>query len=316
MAALGRCPGPCFLFVAQKGSEKSDRGFAAFFLTVASLYFHGKKTAVRAKQLKFSDFLPNKYTNDKDERKIIHMQVSGIQSDNSYGRQVQNKQQAEDSVIKNAQSQIEALRKQLRQLAENEEMDPKTKAQKKQDIQKQIAELNAQIRQRQAEIRKEKQEAREPSQREIEKKAEENAKTEGTSFSKTEAGSIISASNALDAAQDLSGLNKKLSGRARELGAEIKTDLARGADTKAKENELSKVKKGIKHTAEGSAEILNEAGKELETAAKIDVRTEEKKAEKEAKNGENEDEVKTDGMYDKDGNRVEDRKEKEYEDKA
>ena len=130
MAALGRCPGLCFLFVAQKGSEKSDRGFAAFFLTVASLYFRGKKTAVRAKQLKFSDFLPNKYTNDKDERKIIHMQVSGIQSDNSYGRQVQNKQQAEDSVIKNAQSQIEALRKQLRQLAENEEMDPKTKAQK------------------------------------------------------------------------------------------------------------------------------------------------------------------------------------------
>lgn len=239
------------------------------------------------------------------------MQISGIQSGSSYGQQVNNKKQAEDSVIKNAQSQIEALRKQLQQLGENEEMDPKTKAEKKQEIQKQINELNAQIRQRQAELRREKQTANEPSRREIEQKAEENAKTESTGFSKSAAGSLISASNALDSAQDLSSLNKKLSGRGRELSAEIKTDLARGADTAAKERELEKVNKGIKNTAEGSAKVLNEADKELETAAKIDAETEEKKSE-------NDDGVKTDGMYDKDGNRVEDKdvEEREYEDKA
>lgn len=238
------------------------------------------------------------------------MQITGIQSGS--GVQQVNKQQSEDSVIKNAQSQIEALRKQLQQLAENEEMDPKTKSEKKQEIQKQISELNAQIRQRQAELRKEKQEASAPSQSEIEKKAEENARTDGFGFSKSASGSLISASNALDGAKELHSLNKRLSGRERELKAEIKADLQRGADTSAKEKELGKVSKGIKSTAEDSIKILNEADKELKTSAKIDAETEDKKSEKEDRD------VKTDGMYDKDGSRVEekDETEREYEDKA
>ena len=240
------------------------------------------------------------------------MQVTGIQSGGNYGQQV-NKQQSEDSVIKNAQSQIEALRKQLQQLAENEDMDPKTKASKKQEIQKQIADLNTQIRQRQAELRKEKQSPKEPTRREIEKTAEENAKSEGIGFTKSTAGSIISASNALENADNLTEIGNKLKGRARELKAEIKTDTARGAATGAKENELEKVNKGIKSTTESSAKVLGEADKELKTAAEIDSKTNEKKAEKE-----DDEEVKTDGMYDKDGNRVEDKdeSEREYEDKA
>ena len=82
------------------------------------------------------------------------MNISGVQSQNTAAYQQVNKQQGDDPVIKNAQSQIDELRKQLQQLAENEEMDPKTKTEKKQQIQQQISDLNAQIRQRQMEIRK------------------------------------------------------------------------------------------------------------------------------------------------------------------
>mgnify|MGYP006990223319 CR=1 FL=1 len=51
------------------------------------------------------------------------MQITGIQSQGNSSTGV-NKQQSEDSIIKNAQSQIEELRKQLQQLAENKDMDP------------------------------------------------------------------------------------------------------------------------------------------------------------------------------------------------
>ena len=128
------------------------------------------------------------------------MNITGIQSQNTAAYQQVNKQQGDDPVIKNAQSQIEELRKQLQQLAENKDMDPKTKTEKKQQIQQQISDLNTQIRQRQAEMRKEKQSPKENTQRaaaEAETK-KENAKAGG--FSAASASALISASNALSIA--------------------------------------------------------------------------------------------------------------------
>lgn len=236
------------------------------------------------------------------------MQITGVQQNTASYQQV-NKQQGDDPVIKNAQSQIEELRKQLQQLAENKDMDPKTKTEKKQQIQQQISDLTAQIRQRQNEMRREKQasaKARAETPREEAKN--ESAGVSG-GFSKNAAGALISASNALDSADALSGLNAKLSGRARELNAEIETDLKRGADVTAKQAELDKVNKGVKNTASAAADVLSEAGETLENAAD---------KEKEAA-GVKEDEVKTEGMYDKDGNRIEEKhgnEESDFKDKA
>lgn len=220
------------------------------------------------------------------------MQITGVQSSNNYQKPINNNQ--EDSVIKNAQKQIEALRNELQTLSENEDMEPKIKAEKKQKLQKQINELNTQIRQREIELRKEKQTANQPSE------ANKNEESSGAGFTKSVTGGLISVSNALKGAKDLNGLNKRLTGRAGELNAEIKADLARGADTLAKEKELEKVNKGIKSTALESGKMLNQAKEKLEASEKED------------------DQVKTDGMYDKDGNRIEDKddSEREYEDKA
>lgn len=236
------------------------------------------------------------------------MQITGVQQNTASYQQV-NKQQGDDPVIKNAQSQIEELRKQLQQLAENKDMDPKTKTEKKQQIQQQISDLTAKIRQRQNEMRREKQassKARADAPRE-EAKNESAAVSGG--FSKNAAGALISASNALDNADALSGLNAKLSGRARELSAEIETDLKKGADVTAKQAELDKVNKGVKNTASAAADVLSEAGETLENAAD---------KEDEAA-GVKEDEIKTEGMYDKDGNRTEEKhgdEESDFEDKA
>lgn len=245
------------------------------------------------------------------------MQITGIQSQGNNNMGV-NKQQSEDSVIKNAQSQIEELRKQLQQLAENKDMDPKAKTEKKQQLQQQIADLNAQIRQRQAELRKEKQTPKESAQKAAEKEAASEAakKADGfdTGFSKATAGAIISASNSLDVADSMNGVSIKLSGRARELSAEIETDAKRGADTTAKQAELDKVNKGVQNSKAAAASALSEADGKLENAAEIDEKSEEIR-----KKEDNENDVRTDGMYDKDGNKVEEKdadEEREYEDKA
>lgn len=244
------------------------------------------------------------------------MNISGVQSQNTAAYQQTNKQQGDDPVIKNAQSQIDELRKQLQQLAENEEMDPKTKTEKKQQIQQQISDLNAQIRQRQAEIRKEKQASKENPQRTAAeaKTKEENAKASG--FSTASASALISVSNSLDVADSLSSLNTKLKGRARELSAEIEIDKARGADITAKQSELDKVNKGVKNTAVAHARVLGEADDALKSAAESDA---EALSEKENVKEKEEDkkEIKTKGMYDKDGNRIEDKdEESDFEDKA
>lgn len=245
------------------------------------------------------------------------MNITGIQSQNTAAYQQVNKQQGDDPVIKNAQSQIEELRKQLQQLAENKDMDPKTKTEKKQQIQQQISDLNTQIRQRQAEMRKEKQSPKENTQRaaaEAETK-KENAKAGG--FSAASASALISASNALSIADKLSGLNAKLSGRARELTAEIETDKSRGADVTAKQAELDKVSKGVTNTAAAHAEVLSEADDTLKNAAEADSAAEEKSGVN--KKEDNEKEIKTEGTYDKDGNRIENKDadgESDFEDKA
>ena len=244
------------------------------------------------------------------------MQISGISSQNDV-KVGGNKAPSDDSIIKNARQQIEDLKRQIKELAENDKMDAKTKSEKKQELQKQINELNVRIRQREMELRKQQQEAKENPQREEAKAAAENAvKPEKVGFSKEMTGAVVAASTHLDVAGAMSEVSAKLSGRAGELETEIATDIGRGAATSAKENELFKVKNGAKNSADAAVSGLAEAGEKLENAAEADKESD---SVDEKEDSEEENEVRTDGMYDKDGNRVEDENENvgdEYEDRA
>ncbi len=86
----------------------------------------------------------------------------------------------EDSYSKNLKKQIEDAQKELQELAGDKEMDPDIKMKKRQEIQKQISNLNMQLRQHQMEERRKAQQEKQQNQQNIQEKnqaekAEENA---------------------------------------------------------------------------------------------------------------------------------------------
>lgn len=251
------------------------------------------------------------------------MQISGIQSTQQTANV--NNRQSSDPVIKNAQNQIAELQKRLQALAEDGETDAKTKADKKKEIQQQIADLNTQIRQRQAEMRKQQQEPKENYKKKAEREAEQKQAKAGA-FTARGTQALISAENSVKQSDTLGAVVTDLEGKERILKRQIATDAARGADTSAKQTELSKIKEHISGAKEDQAEVLGEANKTLKAAAEYDKeerkaeKSKEKDEEKESeKSGETEEKkIKTEGIYDKDGNWVEEEDDegKDYEDRA
>lgn len=236
------------------------------------------------------------------------MNIAGIKSSQPTAQKVPT-QQAEDPAIKSLQAQIGELQKQLQQLSKDSSGDEQALAEKRKEIQQQIADLNTQIRQRQVEIRRERQQPKEPQPK---AETEKQPKSQG-GFSLAGAGNLIAASNTLQQSEAVHGMMVKSQGRANILEAEIATDKARGADTKYKEAELSKVNKGIASAKEMQGELAAKSQDSLKSE-KSDTLTE--KAEKEEK--EDEDNIKTEGKYDKEGKLIEEKdpEKQDYEDKA
>lgn len=234
------------------------------------------------------------------------MNVAGIKTDVSSAQKV-TKAQGEDSVIKSLQSQIEGLQKQLQQLSKDESGDAQALADKRREIQQQIADLNAQIRQRQAEIRQEKQIAEAP--RFEADGVNQPKKQDGFSLSNAE--SLLAASNTLDRSKAVGGVIARSEGRASILRAEIETDKSRGADTAYKEKELSKVTKSIENAKETQAKLMAESSEGIKAEAEEEKET---KAETEDK----QDDIRTEGKYNKEGELIEEKdpENSEYEDKA
>lgn len=256
------------------------------------------------------------------------MNIAGVSGVQGSGQQV-NHTESQDSVIKGLQSRIEEIRNQMRELAKNEEMDPKTKADKKAEMQKQISELQAQIRQRQAEMREEKtQPTEQAKQKQMEKQAEKEAKQQAktgvkSAITKTGANALISAGKSMDISKTQGAVASSLEGKARELAAEIRSDASRGGATKEQYEALADITARAQKAKGEQAATLGKANKEMQTANEIDAKTREK-TEKEQKDEnalgeeENNDEINTEGKYDKDGNLTpeKDPEEKDFEDKA
>lgn len=228
------------------------------------------------------------------------MNITGIKTDSSSAQKV-TKAQGEDSVIKSLQSQIAGLQKQLQQLSKDESGDAQALADKRREIQQQIADLNAQIRQRQAEIRQERQTKETPQPKED--NANQPKKQDGFSLSNAE--SLLAASNTLEQSKAVGGVIAKSEGRASILESEIKTDKSRGADTTYKEKELSKVNKGIDNAKETQAKLMAESSEGIKNESGTEKEAEDKQ-------------IKTEGKYNKEGELMEesDPENAEYEDKA
>lgn len=235
------------------------------------------------------------------------MKVNGVQANPA--QTMRQNTRSDDPVIKNAQSRIEALQKQLQQLAKNEDMDADTKREKRQELQQQISDLNAAIRQRQMELRNKKQ------QENMEKAAAARAKNEpeavarhAGAFTTKGMNAVLSAGNAMEISKAQGDLAARLDGRANELKSEIALDKARGADTREKSEELAKAARGTKKAQSDQIGTLGKAVKELKDAEDNDRNTSQ----------EDEEETVNGVLYGKDG-KLQDKnmeQEPEYQAKA
>ena len=233
------------------------------------------------------------------------MKVNAAQSGNTLS--IKQNVQSDDPVIKNAESQIEALQKQIQNLAKNEEMDADTKREKRQELMQQISDLKVSIRQRQMELRdKKQQESMAKAEAAKAKKQPESSKEAKQAWAFTTRGlnAVLSAGNALDISKAQGGLASRLEGRSNVLKTEIELDKTRGADISAKSDELSKVSRGAEKAKSNQIGTLGKAVEEL------------RDAEDEKNTPQDEDETVGGVLYGKDGKVQTEEQEPEYQAKA
>ena len=109
---------------------------------------------------------------------------------------------------------------------------------------------------------------------------------------------IISADSAISQAQSQGSVSKKMEGRAGVLEAEIKLDSSRGANVEAKQEELAEVQEKMSMAESAQINVLADAKKELDAAAKEEqAREETSKADKKdsVADKDNKDNIDTEG---------------------
>lgn len=199
--------------------------------------------------------------------------------------------QASDPVSKSIQDQISRVQKQLQELSSNTEMSAEAKMKKRQELQKQISDLNMQLRQHQIDQRREKQKEKTSfddmlgaDSKQSQAKSKENAAVP----SQASMEAMISAGAAMDQAKVHGSVSTKMENRAGVLKSEIALDEARGGDTTKKREELADAEQKAIEATSSQMSTLAEANKTLEEAAKDDKtdKPEEEKDE-EKKVGEN-----------------------------
>lgn len=175
------------------------------------------------------------------------MTIGGITGANSGVQRGAGLNPQSDSVSRNLQDQIAQAQKELRDLSSNENMTAEDKMKKKQEIQREIANLNQQLRQHQMEQRREQQSAKKATEGNENTqgaksggtkpgKANPTGKAEGLSQARMQ--SMISADSSMKQARVQGSMATRMEGRAGVLKAEIKQD---GGNTQAKEAELAEI---------------------------------------------------------------------------
>lgn len=206
------------------------------------------------------------------------MNVSGISAACMQSGQIGMSQET-DALSRDLQNQIQNLQKQLKEISANTEMPMETKMKKRQEIQKQISDLEIQLRQHQAEVR---QEGRQKKQQKTEQPIDElsgaGEQSRNRQKGKQNAGlsqasmqAMISADAAMEQAGVQGSVASKMEGRAGVLEIEIKLDTSRGGNPEAKREELAKVKEIADKASASQMQTLGEAGKKLDEAAASDT---------------------------------------------
>lgn len=197
------------------------------------------------------------------------MQVKGINE--SSVSTLQASAQPVDEVSKGIQQQITNAQMQLQRLSSNQEISAEEKQQKRQEIQKQIAELNTELRQHQMEVRREQRIKAQSSGDDLlpvdtpEQQLEENVQT---TLSTNSMRSIISAESAMTQAEAHRNVSSNLESRVRVLQGEIKQDARKGNNTERKQKELEQLENRITRASGARVGVMSDAVKDMRQTAK------------------------------------------------
>lgn len=213
------------------------------------------------------------------------MTVNGINGTNTNSQYMYETGNAMDSVSRNIQKQIADAQKKLQDLSSDDEITLEEKMKKRQEIQKQIAELNLQLRQHQMELKRQERQNDGSSIEDIlGTESKGKGKTDNSDIMSGESmKAIISADYSVKQAEVQGSVATELKGKAGVLESEIKTDKGRGTGTKEKEEELADLQaKAQKATASQMSE-LSDANKVMEKAEKDDIIKDSEQTEEEIK---------------------------------
>lgn len=189
--------------------------------------------------------------------------------------------QGMDSESKNFQNQIANAQNRLQELSANTEMSAEEKAEKRQEIQKQITELNNQLRQHQIELRREQQQAKDNNLEDVlgGNQDEQSKKDNTTGISQGGMRAIISADSAVSQAKAQGSVATAMESRVRVLQGEIKQDAGRGRGTESKQKELESLEKKADRVKGAQMGILSDAVQEMQKAVEKENQKEKKSSE-------------------------------------
>lgn len=217
----------------------------------------------------------------------------------------------DDPVAKGIQDKIDQAQKELQELNSRQDMPPKMKQEKRQELQKEISDLTMQLRQHEmGEKMKEREEKRQsqdnplglPEYQDNVRKDSRPGVEMGISAAGMEA--LISADGAQKTAAVQGSVAQRMEGRAGVLEAEMKLDGARNVGTSSKQEQLADVNSKAQAAQTAQMSKLQEAGEKLEHAAEEGTGMEEtqKQDEKRAGSKEEADNEARDGKQQGNGN--------------
>lgn len=224
--------------------------------------------------------------------------IGGAGASQSTTKMTAGKNGQMDAESKNLQQQIEKLQNDLKEISANADMPADTKMKKRQEILKQISELQIQLRQHQIDARRKEQEKKKEESSFDDlmgTKKQENLNGKPDIGMSTESmTAIISADVSVKQANTQGSTAKKMENRANILEIEIKLDKSRGGSSNVglKEAEMADAREAAQKATSDQIASLAQAGEELKNASKKDNaadRTEEKEKEEKGVSGDEKD---------------------------
>ncbi len=211
----------------------------------------------------------------------MSMGIGSIQAANSMAGMQISGARAADSVGKNIESKISDTQKKMQELSakDEQEISVEEKMKKRQELQQELAKLNAELRQHHEEIDREQRKRLLTEQKQEDSTAKEDDAEDGVIFQGSKA--MNAADDSLEQVKSRGIVLARIEDGIAILKGEIKQDEARGENVEKKQQELEKQEEKARKAAESQFSALGKAAQTMADAVQTD-KTEKADAQKKA----------------------------------